>query len=94
MIDPKKVEFPIYNGLPHLLTPEVVAGAQKAIGALRWCVKEMDRRYDLMAKAGHNNIKSYNKSDLVKVGQFEKLPYIVIIVDELAEIMQNFWQNR
>ena len=88
MIDPKKVEFPIYNGLPHLLTPEVVAGAQKAIGALRWCVKEMDRRYDLMAKAGHNNIKSYNKSDLVKVGQFEKLPYIVIIVDELAEIMQ------
>ena len=88
MIDPKKVEFPIYNGLPHLLTPEVVAGSQKAINALKWCVREMDRRYDLMAKAGFNNIKPYNKSDLVKAGQFEKLPYIVIIVDELAEIMQ------
>lgn len=88
MIDPKRVEFPIYNGLPHLLTPEVVAGSQKAINALRWCVKEMDRRYDLMQKAGYNNIKPYNKSDLVKAGQFEKLPYIVIVVDELAEIMQ------
>lgn len=88
MIDPKKVEFPRYNGLPHLLTPEVVAGSQKAISALKWCVKEMHRRYDLMAKAGFNNIKPYNKSDLVKTGQFEKMPYIVIIVDELAEIMQ------
>lgn len=87
MIDPKKVEFPRYNGLPHLLTPEVVAGSQKAISALKWCVKEMQRRYDLMAKAGFNNIKPYNKSDLVKTGQFEKMPYIVIIVDELAEIM-------
>ena len=88
MVDPKKVEFPVYNGLPHLLTPEVVAGSQKAINALKWCVKEMDRRYDLMAKAGFNNIKPYNKSELVKAGQFEKLPYIVIVVDELAEIMQ------
>ncbi len=88
MIDPKRVEFPIYNGLPHLLTPEVVQGSQKAINALKWCVKEMDRRYDLMAKAGFNNIKPYNKSDLVKAGQFEKFPYIVIVVDELAEIMQ------
>ena len=87
MIDPKKVEFPIYNGLPHLLTPEVVAGSQKAINALKWCVKEMDRRYGLMAQAGFNNIKVYNKSELVKAGQFEKLPYIVIIVDELAEVM-------
>lgn len=87
MIDPKKVEFPIYNGLPHLLTPEVVAGSQKALNALKWCVREMDRRYDLMQKAGFNNIKNYNKSELVKAGQFEKLPFIVIIVDELAEVM-------
>ena len=88
MIDPKKVEFPIYNGLPHLLMPKVVSGSQKAINALRWCVKEMERRYGLMEQAGFNNIKPYNKSDLVKAGQLEKLPYIVIIVDELAEIMQ------
>ncbi len=88
MIDPKRVEFNRYNGLPHLITPEVVMGAHKAINALKWCVAEMDRRYDLMSKAGYNNIKPYNKSELVKAGQFEKFPYIVIIVDELAEIMQ------
>ena len=88
MIDPKRVEFNRYNGLPHLLTPEVVMGADKAINALKWAVKEMDRRYDLMSKSGYNNIESYNKSDLVKAGQFDRFPYIVIIVDELAEIMQ------
>lgn len=87
MIDPKKVEFNRYNGLPHLLTPEVVMGSEKAINALKWAVKEMERRYDLMSKAGYNNIEPYNKSELVKAGQFEKFPYIVIIVDELAEIM-------
>lgn len=88
MIDPKKVEFNRYNGLPHLLTPEVVMGADKAINALKWSVKEMDRRYSLMSQAGFNNIEPYNRSELVKAGQFEKFPYIVIIVDELAEIMQ------
>ena len=87
MIDPKKVEFNIYNGIPHLLTPEVVSGPEKAINAFKWCVKEMERRYDLMSKAGHKNIEPYNKSELVKAGQFEKFPYIVIVVDELAEIM-------
>ena len=87
MIDPKKVEFGRYNGLPHLLTPEVVMGADKAVNALKWCVGEMDRRYGLMQKAGYNNIEPYNKSELVKAGQFEKFPYIVIIVDELAEVM-------
>ncbi len=87
LIDPKKVEFNIYNGLPHLLTPEVVLGADKALNALKWCVKEMDRRYDLMSKAGYNNIEPYNKSDVVKSGQFEKMPYIVIVIDEFAEVM-------
>jgi len=87
LIDPKKVEFNIYNGLPHLLTPEVVLGADKALNALKWCVKEMDRRYDLMSKAGYNNIEPYNKSDIVKSGQFEKMPYIVIVIDEFAEVM-------
>jgi len=87
IIDPKKVELNCYDGLPHLLTPEVVKGSEKAINALKWCVKEMDRRYDLMSKSGYNNIEPYNKSELVKAGQFEKFPYIVIIVDELAEIM-------
>ncbi len=87
MIDPKKVEFNRYNGLPHLVTPEVVMGSEKAINALKWCVKEMDRRYGMMQAAGYNNIEPYNKSELVKAGQFEHMPYIVIIVDELAELM-------
>lgn len=87
LIDPKKVEFNIYNGLPHLMTPEVVLGAEKALNALKWCVREMDRRYDLMSKAGYNNIEPYNKSDVVKHGQLEKLPYIVIVIDEFAEVM-------
>ena len=87
LIDPKKVEFNMYNGLPHLLLPEVVATNEKAISALKWAVKEMERRYELMSKAGFNNIEPYNKSELVKAGQFEKFPYIVIIVDELAELI-------
>ena len=86
IIDPKRVEFNIYNGLPHLLTPEVVLGPEKALNALKWCVKEMDRRYELMSKAGYNNIEPYNKSNVVKAGQFEKMPYIVIVIDEFAEL--------
>ncbi len=87
MIDPKKVEFNRYNGLPHLLTPEIVMGTDKAVNALKWCVKEMERRYDLLSKSGYNNIEPYNRSELVKAGQFERFPYIVIIVDEIAELM-------
>lgn len=87
MIDPKKVEFGFYNGLPHLVTPEVVLGTDKAVNALKWCVKEMERRFSIMSRAGYQKIDEYNKSELVKSGQLEKFPYIVIIVDELAEIM-------
>lgn len=87
MIDPKRVEFGFYNGLPHLVTPEVVLGTDKAVNALKWCVKEMERRFDIMGRAGYQKIDEYNKSELVKSGQLEKFPYIVIIVDELAEIM-------
>lgn len=90
MIDPKQVEFKFYNGLPHLVTPEVVLGTEKAVGALKWCVKEMDRRFKIMGQANYQNIEEYNKSELVKSGQFEHFPYIVIIVDELAEIMINY----
>lgn len=90
MVDPKQVEFKFYNGLPHLITPEVVLGTEKAVSALKWCVKEMDRRFKLMGQANYQNIEEYNKSELVKSGQFEHFPYIVIIVDELAEIMLNY----
>lgn len=90
MVDPKQVEFGFYNGLPHLVAPKVVLGTEKAVSALKWCVKEMDRRFEIMGRANYKNIEDYNKSELVKSGQFEHFPYIVIIVDELAEIMINY----
>jgi len=80
MIDPKKLEFSIYNDIPHLLTP-VITDAKKAITALNAMVKEMERRYDLMAKLRVKNIEGYNKK------AEEKFPYIVIIIDELADLM-------
>ena len=82
MIDPKMLEFSIFNDIPHLLTP-VITEAKKAITALNSMVKEMERRYKLMAKARVKNIEGYNS----KVSREEKLPYIVIIIDELADLM-------
>lgn len=81
MVDPKRVELPCYNDIPHLLTP-VITDVKKAINALRWAVAEMERRFDVLSKAGKRDIASYNKSGN------EALPYIVIIIDELADIMQ------
>lgn len=85
MIDPKVVELSIYNGIPHLLIP-VVTEPKKAAGALNWAVNEMDKRYELFTKYKVKNIKSYNQQ--VNKGFIsEKLPYIVLIVDELADLM-------
>jgi len=80
MVDPKRVELPTYNGIPHLLTP-VITDVNKTINALKWCLNEMDRRYDLLNKSGKRNIQSYNA--VTK----EKLPYIIFIIDELADFM-------
>jgi len=82
MIDPKMLEFSIFNDIPHLLTP-VITEPKKAIMALNSMVKEMERRYKLMAKARVKNIEGYN----AKVNEDEKMPYIVIIIDELADLM-------
>jgi S-DNA-T family DNA segregation ATPase FtsK/SpoIIIE len=82
MIDPKMLEFSIFNDIPHLLTP-VITEPKKAIMALNSMVKEMERRYKLMSKARVKNIEGYNN----KVSDEEKLPYIVIIIDELADLM-------
>lgn len=85
MVDPKMVELSMYNGIPHLLIP-VVTDPKKAAGALNWAVNEMTRRYDLFNNNSCRNIEGYNElADKGKVG--EKLPYIVIIVDELADLM-------
>ncbi|MBQ0010476.1 MAG: DUF87 domain-containing protein, partial [Ruminococcus sp.] len=85
LIDPKKVELNIYNGLPHLLVP-VVFDPKKAAGALHWCVTEMERRFDLIESMNMRNLEMYNQAiagDPTK----EKLPQIVIVIDELADLM-------
>jgi S-DNA-T family DNA segregation ATPase FtsK/SpoIIIE len=80
MVDPKRVELINYNGIPHLITP-VITDAKKTVNALKWCLNEMDRRFDLLSKCGHRNIVSHNNSSE------DKLPYIVFIIDELADLM-------
>ena len=85
MVDPKVVELSIYNGIPHLLIP-VVTDPKKAAAALNWAVNEMNKRYKLFAEASVRNIEGYNA--LYEKGLIEeKLPYTVIIVDELADLM-------
>lgn len=85
LIDPKVVELNVYNGIPHLLIP-VVTDAKKARSSLNWAVEEMNRRYKLFAQNGVRDIKGYNNK-LAKNKDVEKLPLIIIIIDELADLM-------
>ena len=108
MVDPKRVELTMYNGIPHLLTP-VVTEAKKAILTLKWAAKEMDRRYDVLQEEKCRDIGSYHKNILEPalakyekqkaVGKWEEgaepelpelMPYIVVVIDELADIMQAY----
>lgn len=92
MVDPKRVELPLYNRIPHLLTP-VITEPKKTILALKWAAKEMDRRYDILEAEACRDIESYNSkvgNGKNKDGEAEKLPYIVIVIDELADIMQTY----
>ena len=84
---PKMVEFTQYNGLPHLLIPEVITNKDMTINALDWAIKEMDRRYAMFAKNRVVNINEFNRSEIVKSGKEQKIPFIVIVVDELADLM-------
>ncbi len=87
MIDPKMLELTPYNGIPHLRMP-VVTDPKKAAQALRFCVKEMERRYQILAKHGARHIEGYNRLGLDPAEHEDaKLPYIVVIVDELADLM-------
>jgi DNA segregation ATPase FtsK/SpoIIIE, S-DNA-T family len=90
MIDPKMVELNVYNGIPHLLAP-VVTNAKKASQALQKVVNEMERRYELFAHSGTRNIEGFNehirRHNAEEEGQQPLLPYIVVIVDELADLM-------
>ena len=85
MIDPKIVELSVYNGIPHLLIP-VVTDPKKAAGALAWAVQEMENRYSMFASKGVRDLKGYNEA-IANEDNFGKLPHIVIIIDELADLM-------
>jgi S-DNA-T family DNA segregation ATPase FtsK/SpoIIIE len=93
MIDPKRVELTLYNKIPHLLTP-VITDAKKAILSLKWAAKEMERRYNILETEAVRDIDSYHKliaSKKLKEGEeVDQMPYIVIILDELADIMTAF----
>jgi len=81
MIDPKRVELTGYNGIPHLMTP-VIVEVEKILSALKWATNEMDRRYKTFAERGVRNIDGYNE-----LAGFQALPYIVVFIDELADLM-------
>lgn len=81
LVDPKRVELTGYNGIPHLLTPVIVDPSQ-VISALKWALKEMERRYKVFAEVGVRNIKAYNE-----LSGFQAMPYLLIVIDELADVM-------
>jgi S-DNA-T family DNA segregation ATPase FtsK/SpoIIIE len=91
MIDPKRVELTLYNNIPHLLTP-VITDAKKAILALKWAAKEMERRYNILEASSARDIGSYHSNVGNKKGENEAdaMPYIIIVIDELADIMQMY----
>jgi len=101
LIDPKMLELSVYDDIPHLITP-VITDMQKAANGLNWCVKEMDKRYKLMSILGVRNLESYNqkiskpnsipqetkeKLMIEFDGELKQLPYIVVVIDELADLM-------
>jgi S-DNA-T family DNA segregation ATPase FtsK/SpoIIIE len=85
LIDPKRVELPFYNGIPHLLTP-VIVELNKVLNAFKWAIKEMEDRYKKLAEVGVKDLASYNEK-IAKSNPQEMMPYIIIMVDELADIM-------
>jgi S-DNA-T family DNA segregation ATPase FtsK/SpoIIIE len=96
MVDPKRVELTLYNGIPHLLTP-VITDPKKCILALKWAAKEMDRRYNILEQERVRDVESYHatvfepaKKRGGRAEMPEALPYIVIVIDELADIMQSY----
>ena len=87
LVDPKRVEFSMYNGIPHLLTPTAINEPKQANNALSWAIREMDRRYSILQKFGVQKLEDYNNLEVVYKGQEPKLPRIVIVIDELADLM-------
>ena len=107
LVDPKRVEFPVYNNLPHLLVP-VVTDAKKVAFALRWAIVEMDRRYKMLQAAKVRNIVGFNTREVARQAELQldvaagsssdaalpaKLPYIVVVIDEVADLMMTVGQE-
>ena len=86
MIDPKRVELNVYNGIPHLLIP-IVTDASQAIKVLNWSISEMEKRFKIFAEAGVRNLDGYNEYVINMNNDTEPLPYIIIVIDELADLM-------
>ena len=84
MIDPKRVELSVYEGIPHLITPVITEG-KRAVGALKFVIQEMENRYETLLRAGRRDIMSYNKGR-----KDDFMPYLVVIIDELADLMTTF----
>ncbi len=92
LIDPKRVELSLYNDIPHLITP-VITDNKKVLGALKWAVNEMDRRYDKLSKTGSKDIFSYNAKITDKDAGDPIMPTIVIVIDELADLMASYGRD-
>ena len=90
LVDPKRVELTLYNDIPHLITP-VITDNKKVLGALKWALNEMDRRYDALSRSGSKDIFSYN----TKVSEKDEaiMPFIVIVIDELADLMASYGRD-
>ena len=87
LVDPKRVEFGIYNNLPHLLLPKAITEPKKALNAFDWLINEMERRFIVFQDCYVKNITEYNNQPEVQSRQLQKMPYIVLIVDELADLV-------
>lgn len=96
LIDPKRVELTLYNNIPHLITP-VITDNKKVLGALKWAVGEMDRRYDTLSKSASKDIFSYNAKIAEKQSkgseENEPMPFLVIVIDELADLMASYGRD-
>jgi S-DNA-T family DNA segregation ATPase FtsK/SpoIIIE len=85
LIDPKRVELSMYDGIPHLITP-VITENKKALGVLKWAIQEMDRRYEILQRSGSRDLKSFNAKNKPE----DQLPFILIGIDEMADLMSSF----
>ncbi|MCL2556549.1 MAG: FtsK/SpoIIIE domain-containing protein [Firmicutes bacterium] len=94
LIDPKRVEFPLYQNLPHLLINQIINEREHAINAFKWVVSEMYERYKILSAHKVKNIQEYNASEAVKRGEVVKMPRIVIVVDELSDLMMGGYKKE